>query len=75
MPVRLSKHGSDPVAVAGNYRSRVVRRAVVNDNDLTKRMILAESAIDRRRQEALVVVIDDDDTNTPRLVHSAGLLA
>src|SRR6266478_9622912 len=74
-PVCLSEHGPDSVAVAGDYRLRVVRRTVVDDNDFVKRVILAESAIDRRRQEALVVVVDDDDTNTPRLAHRADLLA
>lgn len=67
-------HGSDPVAVAGDYRSRVVCRTVVDD-DFAKRMVLTESAIDCRRREAFFIVVDDYDANTLRLAHSANLLA
>jgi hypothetical protein len=73
-PVLLSEHGSNPVAVLGDYRSRVICRTVVDDDDLAKGVVLAESAIDGRGQELLVVVIDNYDANSPGLAHDADLL-
>jgi hypothetical protein len=74
-PVLLSEHGSDPVAVLGDYRSRVICRTIVDDDDLAKRVVLAKSAIDGRGQELLVVVIDNYDANSPGLAHDADLLS
>src|SRR5262249_13666455 len=70
-PVLVSEHGSDPVAVLGDYRSRVIRRTIVDDDDLAKGVVLAKSAIDRRGKELLIVVVDNYDANTPGFPHNA----